>query len=94
MAEGTVSYRRASPSDAAALASIAELAQGRYLALMDRRSAPMTARPAGSVEPNHPLPGDEVMTENLELYCRIGYVELERAEQDGYRRVLLTKQLF
>lgn len=36
---------------------------------------------------------NEVMTENLRLYRRLGYHETGRAEQDGYRRVFLAKTL-
>jgi ribosomal protein S18 acetylase RimI-like enzyme len=36
---------------------------------------------------------NEVMTENLRLYDRFGYVETDRRIEDGYRRVYLTKRL-
>jgi GNAT superfamily N-acetyltransferase len=36
---------------------------------------------------------NEAMTENLVLYSRIGFVEIHRAEEDGLRRVYLTKAL-
>ncbi|MCE0764247.1 GNAT family N-acetyltransferase [Pseudonocardia kujensis] len=36
---------------------------------------------------------NEAMTENLDYYLRKGYVETRRGEQDGYRRVFLTKTL-
>ena len=35
----------------------------------------------------------ELMTENIALYGRIGYVETERREDDGYRRVFMRKDL-
>jgi GNAT superfamily N-acetyltransferase len=36
---------------------------------------------------------NEAMTENLEFYPRLGYVETHRGEQDGYRRVFFSKTL-
>jgi ribosomal protein S18 acetylase RimI-like enzyme len=35
----------------------------------------------------------EVMTENQAIYARLGYAEVERRSEDGYRRVYLEKQL-
>lgn len=35
----------------------------------------------------------ELMTENIALYTRIGYVETHRAEEKGLKRVYLAKQL-
>lgn len=34
---------------------------------------------------------NEAMTENIELYTRIGYCETHRAEEKGLRRVYMTK---
>lgn len=34
---------------------------------------------------------NEAMTENIELYTRIGYSETHRAEEKGLRRVYMTK---
>jgi len=36
---------------------------------------------------------NEVMTENISLYSRIGYSETHRAEEKGLRRIYMTKQL-
>ena len=36
---------------------------------------------------------NEKMTENIELYERIGYVEYERRQEQGFRRVFLRKAL-
>jgi len=36
---------------------------------------------------------NEKMTENIALYVRNGYVEYERREEEGFRRVFLRKQL-
>ena len=36
---------------------------------------------------------NEVMTENLRLYPRLGYVEVERRVEDRYRRVYFRKAL-
>ncbi|HTI83727.1 MAG TPA: GNAT family N-acetyltransferase [Acetobacteraceae bacterium] len=35
----------------------------------------------------------ELMTENIALYTRIGYVETRRVTEKGYDRVYMTKQL-
>ena len=35
----------------------------------------------------------EVMTENQALYARLGYTELERRAEDGYRRIYMEKRL-
>ena len=35
----------------------------------------------------------EVMTENQAIYARLGYVEIERRTEDGYRRIYLEKPL-
>ena len=35
----------------------------------------------------------EVMTENQAIYARLGYTEVERRTEDGYRRVHMEKQL-
>lgn len=36
---------------------------------------------------------NEAMTENIELYSRIGYVETRRIEEKGLRRVYMEKPL-
>ena len=36
---------------------------------------------------------NEAMTENIALYARLGYVETHRAEEKGFRRVYMAKQL-
>jgi ribosomal protein S18 acetylase RimI-like enzyme len=35
----------------------------------------------------------EVMTENQAIYARLGYVEVERRAEDGYRRIYMEKRL-
>ncbi|HEU5419976.1 MAG TPA: GNAT family N-acetyltransferase, partial [Streptosporangiaceae bacterium] len=35
----------------------------------------------------------EVMTENQAIYARLGYVEVDRQAEDGYRRIFMEKQL-
>jgi hypothetical protein len=35
----------------------------------------------------------EVMTENQAIYARLGYVEVERRAEDGFRRIYMEKQL-
>ncbi|WP_053376638.1 GNAT family N-acetyltransferase [Paenibacillus sp. FJAT-27812] len=36
---------------------------------------------------------NEVMTENLAYYPKLGFIELERRTEDGYRRVYMSKPL-
>jgi len=35
----------------------------------------------------------ETMTENQAIYARLGYVEIERRAEDGYRRIYMEKPL-
>jgi GNAT superfamily N-acetyltransferase len=35
----------------------------------------------------------EVMTENQAIYARLGYAEVERRAEDGYRRIYMEKPL-
>jgi ribosomal protein S18 acetylase RimI-like enzyme len=35
----------------------------------------------------------EVMTENQAIYARLGYTEVERRAEDGYRRIYMEKRL-
>jgi ribosomal protein S18 acetylase RimI-like enzyme len=35
----------------------------------------------------------EVMTENQAIYARLGYTEVERRTEDGYRRIYMEKRL-
>jgi GNAT superfamily N-acetyltransferase len=35
----------------------------------------------------------EAMTENQAIYARLGYVEIERRAEDGYRRIYMQKPL-
>jgi ribosomal protein S18 acetylase RimI-like enzyme len=35
----------------------------------------------------------EVMTENQAIYARLGYIEIERRAEDGYRRIYMEKPL-
>ena len=36
---------------------------------------------------------NKVMTENLEMYPRLGYIETGRKQQDGFSRVFFSKQV-
>ncbi len=36
---------------------------------------------------------NEAMTENLDMYPRLGYVEIDRHQQDGFNRVFFRKLL-
>ncbi len=35
----------------------------------------------------------EAMTENQAIYARLGYAEIERRSEDGYRRIYMEKSL-
>jgi len=39
------------------------------------------------------LDTNEIMTENISLYSHLGYVEVDRHIEDGYRRVFMEKRL-
>ena len=66
-------------------------AQGRGLgrALMEFAEREATRRGLSRMA----LVTHEVMTENQAIYARLGYVEIERREEDGYRRVYMEKPL-
>ncbi len=36
---------------------------------------------------------NEMMHENLAIYAKLGWIEYDRAEQEGFRRVFMKKQL-
>jgi hypothetical protein len=36
---------------------------------------------------------NELMHENLVVYGKLGWLEYDRAEQDGFRRVFMKKEL-
>lgn len=36
---------------------------------------------------------NERMTENIALYARVGYLEYERRQEEGFRRVFMRKAL-
>jgi len=36
---------------------------------------------------------NEAMVENIALYARVGYVEYERRQEEGFRRVFMRKRL-
>jgi GNAT superfamily N-acetyltransferase len=66
-------------------------AQGSGLGRQMLEFAERAARDAGyhSIK----LYTNEAMTENIQLYSRIGYSETHRAEEKGLRRVYMIKQL-
>ena len=66
-------------------------AQGRGLgrALLDFAEAEAARRGLRRMA----LVTHEAMTENLAIYTRLGYVEVERRAEDGYRRIHLEKRL-
>ncbi len=43
--------------------------------------------------PDHRLYTHALMSENLALYPRLGYVETHRGEEKGFSRVCMAKQL-
>lgn len=60
---------------------------GRLLLDVAERAARERARPALTLFTN------EVMWENLAVYARMGFVEVGRRVEDGYRRVYFRKEL-
>ena len=66
-------------------------AQGRGLgrALMEFAEAEAVRRGL----PRLALVTHEAMTENQSIYARLGYVEIERRTEDGYRRIYMEKPL-
>ena len=66
-------------------------AQGRGLgrALMDFAEQEAARLSLGRMA----LVTHEVMTENQAIYARLGYVEIDRRTEDGYRRVYMEKPL-
>jgi GNAT superfamily N-acetyltransferase len=71
--------------------AVAPAAQGLGLGRAMLEFAEQAARDAGfrSIR----LYTNEVMTENIALYSRIGYAETHRGEFKGLRRVYMTKRL-
>lgn len=65
--------------------------QGRGLgkALLDRAEAEARAAGFDSIY----LYTHELMTENIALYLRLGFVETHRGEQAGYARVFMRKRI-
>ncbi len=66
-------------------------AQGAGLGRRLMEFAEQQARAAGL--PRLTLYTHEVMTENLAIYHHLGYREVERRAEDGYRRVFMEKVL-
>jgi ribosomal protein S18 acetylase RimI-like enzyme len=66
-------------------------AQGRGLgrALMEFAEQEAARRGLGRMA----LVTHEAMTENQAIYARLGYVEVERRAEDGYRRIYMEKLL-
>ncbi len=67
------------------------LAQGQGLGRVLMAAAESAARTAGHSQLR--LYTNEVMTENLVFYRRLGFVEEGLKIEDGYRRIYLVKQL-
>jgi ribosomal protein S18 acetylase RimI-like enzyme len=65
--------------------------QGRGLGRLLLEEAEAVARAGGHAVLR--LYTNEVMAENLALYRRLGYRETHRAEEDGFRRVHMAKDL-
>ena len=63
--------------------------QGIGRALLTHAEAQAKARGYRSIY----LYTNEAMVENIALYARIGYVEYERRQEQGFRRVFMRKQL-
>ena len=71
--------------------AVAPDAQGSGLGRLLLMFAERTAREAGFASIR--LYTNEVMTENIALYTRIGYVETNRGDEKQFRRVYFTKAL-
>lgn len=71
--------------------AVAPAAQGTGLGRKLLEFAEQAARTAGYSSIR--LYTHETMTENIQLYSRIGYSETHRAEEKGFRRVYMTKRL-
>lgn len=71
--------------------AVAPSAQGRGLgrALMEFAEQEAARRGLSRMA----LVTHEAMTENQAIYARLGYVEIERRSEDGYRRIYLEKPL-
>ena len=93
--------RPATAADLPAIQEVVGAAYARYLSRMDRPPAPMLADYGRLLmdfaERRAILLGltrlNEVMTENLAIYTHLGYREVDRHTEDGYRRVYLEKPL-
>jgi ribosomal protein S18 acetylase RimI-like enzyme len=70
---------------------VAPSAQGRGLGRALLEFAEREAVRRGT--PRLALVTHEAMTENQAIYSRLGYVEVERREEDGYRRIHMEKRL-
>ena len=71
--------------------AVAPAAQGSGLGRMLMDFAEQQARARGLTRLD--LYTNEVMTENLAIYAHLGYREVDRRGDDGYRRVFMIKSL-
>lgn len=71
--------------------AVARAAQGRGHGRTLLEHAEQQARSLGLLQVR--LYTNAAMTENLTLYPRIGYVEVDRRSEDGFERVYFTKDL-
>lgn len=71
--------------------ALSPVCQGKGLAAQMFAILEARARSAGLTK--LALYTNEKMYENLALYPKIGFVEIERREEDGFRRVFFEKQL-
>ena len=69
--------------------AVAPSAQGRGIGRELMEFAEQRAREQGL--PRLTLYSNEVMTENLAIYAHLGYREVERRADGGYRRVFMEK---
>ena len=93
-AEGTLGFIVLLPEESTLLLdnlAVSPAAQGRGYGRMLLAFAEEQAQKAGLNEIT--LYTNEVMTENLKLYARMGYSETGRAVHNGYRRVFFSKKL-
>jgi hypothetical protein len=89
-----VDPRPATAADLPAIREIVAAAYVRYLSRMDRPPAPLLADYDAAVRAGQlSLYTNEVMTENQAIYTHLGYREVDRHTEGGYRRVFMEKLL-
>jgi hypothetical protein len=88
---GPDGLRRATATDLPALKAVIDAAYTRYLTRMDKPPAPMLRDYGPSVTDGTTwVTGSPI---NQAIYARLGYTEVERRAENGYRRIFMEKRL-